>query len=119
MRIDFAGTGAAVSGNLNAPGAVLQSAVIYLLRVLVKERIAGAGEGEDRIAGCCQLPEEPLGDLEGKGRPRRRAVAKDTGASALGCQLEDHVLRPLVRRFPSVGLEGGGDVGRTQLAAVE
>ena len=39
MRIDFAGTGAAVAGNLNAPRAVVQAAVIYVLRALVAERI--------------------------------------------------------------------------------
>ncbi len=39
MRIDFAGTGAAHPGNLNAPRAVVQAAVIYVLRSLVAERI--------------------------------------------------------------------------------
>ena len=39
MSIDFAGTGAAVAGNLNAPRAVVQAAVIYVLRALVAERI--------------------------------------------------------------------------------
>ncbi|MGH7337557.1 MAG: hydantoinase B/oxoprolinase family protein, partial [Myxococcota bacterium] len=39
MAIDFAGTGAAVPGNLNAPRAVVQAAVIYVLRSLVAERI--------------------------------------------------------------------------------
>ncbi|HXV37938.1 MAG TPA: hydantoinase B/oxoprolinase family protein, partial [Myxococcota bacterium] len=39
MRIDFAGTGAAVAGNLNAPRAVVQAAVIYVLRALVAEPI--------------------------------------------------------------------------------
>jgi len=39
MRIDFSGTGAAVPGNLNAPRAVVQAAVIYVLRSLVAERI--------------------------------------------------------------------------------
>jgi len=39
MRIDFAGTGRAVAGNLNAPRAVVQAAVIYVLRALVAERI--------------------------------------------------------------------------------
>ena len=39
MSIDFAGTGAAVEGNLNAPRAVVQAAVIYVLRTLVAERI--------------------------------------------------------------------------------
>jgi 5-oxoprolinase (ATP-hydrolysing) len=39
MAIDFAGTGAAVAGNLNAPRAVVQAAVIYVLRSLVAERI--------------------------------------------------------------------------------
>jgi 5-oxoprolinase (ATP-hydrolysing) len=39
MAIDFAGTSAAVPGNLNAPRAVVQAAVIYVLRSLVAERI--------------------------------------------------------------------------------
>ncbi len=39
MTIDFAGTGAAVAGNLNAPCAVVHAAVIYVLRSLVHERI--------------------------------------------------------------------------------
>ncbi len=39
MRIDFSGTGPASAGNLNAPPAVVRSAVIYVLRALVDERI--------------------------------------------------------------------------------
>ena len=39
MTIDFTGTGPASRGNLNAPRAVVQAAVIYVLRVLVAERI--------------------------------------------------------------------------------
>jgi len=39
LAIDFAGTGAALPGNLNAPRAVVQAAVIYVLRALVAERI--------------------------------------------------------------------------------
>jgi 5-oxoprolinase (ATP-hydrolysing) len=39
MTIDFAGTGAVHPGNLNAPRAVVQAAVIYVLRALVAERI--------------------------------------------------------------------------------
>ncbi len=39
MRIDFAGTGGASRGNLNAPSAVVRAAVIYVLRSLVEERI--------------------------------------------------------------------------------
>jgi 5-oxoprolinase (ATP-hydrolysing) len=39
MTIDFEGTGAASRGNLNAPSAVVRSAVIYVLRSLVAERI--------------------------------------------------------------------------------
>ncbi len=39
MRIDFAGTGPSVAGNLNAPRAVVHAAVIYVLRSLVAERI--------------------------------------------------------------------------------
>lgn len=39
MRIDFSGTGGATRGNLNAPRAVVQAAVLYVLRCLVAERI--------------------------------------------------------------------------------
>ena len=39
MKIDFAGTGRASQGNLNAPSAVVRAAVIYVLRSLVAERI--------------------------------------------------------------------------------
>ena len=39
LSIDFAGTGAALDGNLNAPRAVVESAVLYVLRCLVAERI--------------------------------------------------------------------------------
>jgi 5-oxoprolinase (ATP-hydrolysing) len=39
MTIDFAGTGPASKGNLNAPSAVVRAAVIYVLRSLVAERI--------------------------------------------------------------------------------
>ncbi len=39
MTIDFAGTGPASAGNLNAPAAVVHAAVIYVLRSLVAERI--------------------------------------------------------------------------------
>ncbi|HKX45340.1 MAG TPA: hydantoinase B/oxoprolinase family protein, partial [Planctomycetota bacterium] len=35
MHVDFAGTGPASSGNLNAPPAVVQAALIYVLRALV------------------------------------------------------------------------------------
>jgi 5-oxoprolinase (ATP-hydrolysing) len=50
MRVDFAGTGAAVAGNLNAPRAVVESAVIYVLRCLVAERIT--------LNGGCLAPVE-------------------------------------------------------------
>ncbi len=39
MEVDFAGTGPASRGNLNAPPAVVRAAVIYVLRSLVAERI--------------------------------------------------------------------------------
>jgi 5-oxoprolinase (ATP-hydrolysing) len=38
-EIDFTGTAPAVAGNLNAPRAVVEAAVIYALRCLVAERI--------------------------------------------------------------------------------
>ncbi len=52
MRVDFAGTGAAVAGNLNAPRAIVQAAVIYVLRSLVAERIP--------LNGGCLDPVEVL-----------------------------------------------------------
>ncbi len=58
MRIDFAGTGPASPGNLNAPPAVVQAAVIYVLRALVDERIP--------LNGGCLQPVEisvPAGSL--------------------------------------------------------
>lgn len=39
MEIDFGGTGAAVAGNLNAPRAVVQAAVLYVLRALVDQSL--------------------------------------------------------------------------------
>lgn len=58
MSIDFEGTGLAVPGNLNAPRAVVQAAVIYVLRCLVAERIP--------LNGGCLDPVEirvPAGSL--------------------------------------------------------
>ena len=58
MKIDFSGTGAAMPGNLNAPRAVVQAAVIYVLRTLVAERIP--------LNGGCLDPVEiriPAGSL--------------------------------------------------------
>jgi 5-oxoprolinase (ATP-hydrolysing) len=58
MTIDFEGTGPASAGNLNAPRAVVQAAVIYVLRSLVAERIP--------LNGGCLEPVEivvPAGSL--------------------------------------------------------
>jgi 5-oxoprolinase (ATP-hydrolysing) len=58
MRIDFSGTDAASSGNLNAPHAVVLAAVLYVLRCLVAERIP--------LNGGCLAPVElvvPQGSL--------------------------------------------------------
>ncbi|MBJ17812.1 MAG: 5-oxoprolinase [bacterium] len=52
MTIDFAGTGPAASGNLNAPSAVVRAAVLYVLRSLVEERIP--------LNGGCLDPVEVL-----------------------------------------------------------
>ena len=63
MRIDFTGTGPAVAGNLNAPRAVVQAAVIYVLRALVDERIPLNGGCLDpveiRIPEGCLLDPPP------------------------------------------------------------
>jgi 5-oxoprolinase (ATP-hydrolysing) len=58
MRIDFTGTGPAHAGNLNAPRAVVDSAVIYALRCLVAAPIP--------LNGGCLAPVEivvPAGSL--------------------------------------------------------
>jgi 5-oxoprolinase (ATP-hydrolysing) len=58
MRVDFAGTGSAVAGNLNTPHAVVRAATIYVLRALVAEPIP--------LNGGCLLPVEiaiPPGSL--------------------------------------------------------
>ena len=67
MAIDFAGTGAAVPGNLNAPRAVVQAAVIYVLRSLVAERIPLNG-------GCL----EPVDDRD-PARLAARSAARVRG----------------------------------------
>jgi len=48
MTVDFAGTGPAHAGNLNAPRAVVAAAVLYVLRALVAERMP--------LNGGCLLP---------------------------------------------------------------
>ncbi|MDP6540392.1 MAG: hydantoinase B/oxoprolinase family protein [Planctomycetota bacterium] len=60
MTIDFEGTGPASEGNLNAPRAVVESAVLYVLRALVAERIPlnGGCLGPVRI----RIPEGSLLD---------------------------------------------------------
>jgi 5-oxoprolinase (ATP-hydrolysing) len=58
MVVDFAGTGAASPGNLNAPRSVVRAAVLYVLRCLVAERIP--------LCGGCLEPVElriPPGSL--------------------------------------------------------
>jgi 5-oxoprolinase (ATP-hydrolysing) len=60
MTIDFAGTGAAMAGNLNAPRAVVQAAVIYVLRALVAERIPLNGGCLDPVE--IRIPEGSLLD---------------------------------------------------------
>ncbi len=48
LHVDFTGTGRARASNLNAPRAVVESAVLYVLRCLVAERIP--------LNGGCLLP---------------------------------------------------------------
>jgi N-methylhydantoinase B/oxoprolinase/acetone carboxylase alpha subunit len=61
MTVDVAGTGPAVPGNSNAPRAVVQDAVIYVLRTLAAgdrlcpETPGGGGFGRrDRAPGPCK-----------------------------------------------------------------
>jgi 5-oxoprolinase (ATP-hydrolysing) len=73
MRVDFAGTGAAVPGNLNAPRAVVESAVIYALRCLVAERIP--------LNGGCLAPVELA-------VPARSLLDPPPGAAVVGGNVE-------------------------------
>ncbi|MBW2270890.1 MAG: hydantoinase B/oxoprolinase family protein [Deltaproteobacteria bacterium] len=63
MRVDFEGTGAASRHNLNAPPAVVEAAVIYVLRSLVAQRIPLNGgclePVEIRIPTGCLLDPPP------------------------------------------------------------
>jgi 5-oxoprolinase (ATP-hydrolysing) len=87
MHIDFAGTGAAVDGNLNAPRAVVQAAVIYVLRTLVAERIPLNGGCLDPVeisipAGSLLDPPEGAAVVGGNVETSQRIV--DVLLGALG-----------------------------------
>ena len=73
MRIDFSGTGAALAGNLNAPRAVVEAAVIYVLRCLVAERIP--------LNGGCLAPVEIV-------IPRGSLLDPPPGAAVVGGNVE-------------------------------
>ncbi|NNL84352.1 MAG: hydantoinase B/oxoprolinase family protein, partial [Myxococcales bacterium] len=73
MRIDFTGTGAVHPSNLNAPRAVVQSAVIYVLRSLVADRIPLNG-------GCLQPVEIVL--------PHPSILDPPEGAAVVGGNVE-------------------------------
>jgi len=85
MTIDFAGTGPAVPGNLNAPRAVVQAAVIYVLRCLVAERIPLNGgclePVEIRVpAGCLLDPPAGAAVVGGNVETSQRIVDVLLGA---------------------------------------
>jgi 5-oxoprolinase (ATP-hydrolysing) len=73
MTIDFAGTGPASAGNLNAPSAVVRAAVIYVLRSLVEERIP--------LNGGCLDPVEVL-------IPRDSILDPPPGSAVVGGNVE-------------------------------
>jgi 5-oxoprolinase (ATP-hydrolysing) len=73
MEIDFAGTGAQVDGNLNAPRAVTVAAVIYVLRALV-------GEDIPLNAGCLRPVELRI--------PKRSVLDPDPERAVCGGNVE-------------------------------
>ncbi len=73
MEIDFAGTGAQVEGNLNAPRAVTIAAVIYVLRALV-------GEDIPLNAGCLRPVELRI--------PKRSVLDPDPERAVCGGNVE-------------------------------
>jgi len=88
MCIDFAGTGPAVAGNLNAPRAVVQAAVIYVLRALVAERIPLNGGCLDPVeirvpAGCLLDPPAGAAVVGGNVETSQRVVDVLLGALGL------------------------------------
>ncbi len=88
MTIDFAGTGAAVPGNLNAPRAIVQAAVIYVLRSLVAERIPLNGGCLDPVEirvppGCLLDPPKGSAVVGGNVETSQRVVDVLLGALGL------------------------------------
>jgi 5-oxoprolinase (ATP-hydrolysing) len=88
MTIDFAGTGAAHPGNLNAPRAVVQAAVIYVLRALVAERIPLNGGCLDPVEirvppGCLLDPPAGAAVVGGNVETSQRVVDVLLGALRL------------------------------------
>jgi 5-oxoprolinase (ATP-hydrolysing) len=87
MRIDFAGTGPAVAGNLNAPRAVVRAAVIYVLRALVAERIplnGGCLEPVDIRIPCGSLLDPPRGSAVVGGNVETSQRVVDVLLGAIG-----------------------------------
>ncbi|MEM7411623.1 MAG: hydantoinase B/oxoprolinase family protein [Myxococcota bacterium] len=110
MRISFTGTGAAVPGNLNAPPAVVQAAVLYVLRTLVAERIP--------LNGGCLAPVEvvvPPGSL----------LDPPAGAAVVGGNVEtsqrvvDVLLGALGRVAASQGTMNNVTFGNAQFSYYE
>ncbi|MCP5068610.1 MAG: 5-oxoprolinase [bacterium] len=85
LTIDFEGTGAAVDGNLNAPRAVVESAVLYALRCLVAERIPLNGGCLDPVdlripVGCLLDPPAGRAVVGGNVETSQRVVDVLLGA---------------------------------------
>jgi 5-oxoprolinase (ATP-hydrolysing) len=88
MEIDFEGTGPALEQNLNAPRAIVQAAVIYVLRSLVAERIPLNGGCLDPVRvkvppGCLLDPPEGCAVVGGNVETSQRVVDVLLGALGL------------------------------------
>ena len=93
LRVDFAGTGSAVSGNLNAPRAVVQAAVLYVLRALVDERIPLNG-------GCLEPVELRI--------PEGSLLDPPAGSAVVGLKSGAYAAGSNVIRVGLVGCGGRG-----------
>lgn len=86
--IDFTGTSPQLTGNANAPTAVVMAAVLYVFRTLVDEDIplnSGCLEPlEVRVPPCSMLAPEPMRPppSPGTSRPPRPSRARSTRPSA-------------------------------------
>ncbi len=87
MHVDFSGTGAAVPGNLNAPPAIVQAALLYVLRSLLDQEIPLNGGCLDPVSVTIEpgsLLDPPAGSAVVGGNVETSQRVVDVLLGALG-----------------------------------